>query len=200
MPEILDQQLFLFLNSLNSPFMDKVMYVITAKLTWVPLYLALLYVFNKKLGRKFWLFLIIIGLSVLLADRGSVLIKNTVDRLRPCHEPSLEGQIHLIGERCGGRYGFVSSHASNAFNVALLSLLVIRRKWYTISIVFWALIVGYSRIYAGVHYPGDVICGSIYGALVGWSMYSLYCHTCGRLLNRGSWFPEERAGTLPGDT
>jgi undecaprenyl-diphosphatase len=191
MPEQLDQQLFLFLNSLNSPFMDKVMYVITAKLTWVPLYVLLLCFFQKKLGRKFWLFLIFIALSVLLADRGSVLIKNTVDRLRPCHEPALTGEVHLIGERCGGNYGFVSSHASNAFNVALLSLLVIRRRWYTISIVFWALIVGYSRIYAGVHYPGDVICGSLYGALIGWGMYRLFIHAGDRLLKPGSWFLNE---------
>ncbi len=191
MPEQLDQQLFLFLNSLNSPFMDKVMYVITVKLTWVPLYIALLYVFHRKLGRKFWFFLIIIALSVLLADRGSVIIKNTVDRPRPCHEPALTGQVHLIGERCGGKFGFVSSHASNAFNVALLSLLVIRRRWYTIAIVFWALIVGYSRIYAGVHYPGDVISGSIYGALVGWGMYRLFIYAGNRLIRPGSWFLKE---------
>lgn len=191
MPELLDQQLFLFLNSINSPFMDKVMYVITAKLTWVPLYLALLYIFHKKMGRKFWLFLIIIALSVLFADRGSVLIKNTVERPRPCHEQALEGRVHLIGERCGGRYGFVSSHASNAFNVALLSLLVIKRRWYTISIVFWALVVGYSRIYAGVHYPGDVISGSLFGALIGWSMYSLHGYASEKLLKPGSWFLKE---------
>ncbi len=191
MPEQLDQQLFLFLNSLNSQFMDKVMFIITAKLTWVPLYLALIYIFSKKLGRKFWLFLIIIALSVLFADRGSVIIKNIVDRPRPCHEPALAGQVHLIGERCGGTYGFISSHASNAFNVAMLSILVIRKRWYTISIVLWALIVGYSRIYAGVHYPGDVICGSLFGALIGWSMYRLFIFACNRLLKPGSWFLKE---------
>ena len=71
-------------------------------------------------------------------------------------------------------YGFVSSHATNSFNVALISLLFIRKRWFTISIILWALTVGYSRIYLGVHYPGDVICGSMLGALIGWGIYSLY--------------------------
>ena len=74
-------------------------------------------------------------------------------------------------------YGFVSSHATNSFNVALLSLLFIRKRWFTISIILWALTVGYSRIYLGVHYPGDVICGSMLGALIGWGIYKLYVLT-----------------------
>jgi len=188
MPEQLDQHLFLFLNSLNSPFWDKVMFVITGKITWVPLYLAILIVLGKKYGRKFYVLLFIIIISVVLADRGSVLIKNSVDRLRPCHEPALEGLVHLIGEKCGGRYGFVSSHASNSFNVALLSLLLIRRRWFSFFIVIWALVVGYSRIYAGVHYPGDVLCGSILGALIGWSMFRVFLLTDRKVLQHKTWF------------
>ncbi len=188
MPEQLDQHLFLFLNSLNSPFWDKVMFVITGKITWVPLYLAILIVLGKKYGRKFYVLLLIIIISVVLADRGSVLIKNSVDRLRPCHEPALEGLVHLIGEKCGGRYGFVSSHASNSFNIALLSLMLIRRRWFSFFIVIWALVVGYSRIYAGVHYPGDVICGSILGALIGWSMFRVFLLTDRKVLQHKTWF------------
>jgi undecaprenyl-diphosphatase len=82
--------------------------------------------------------------------------------------------VHLVNGECGGLYGFVSSHASNSFNVALISLLLIKKRWYTISIISWATIIGYSRIYLGVHYPGDVFFGSILGALIGWSLYKLY--------------------------
>ena len=89
---------------------------------------------------------------------------------------------------CGGKYGFVSSHASNSFMVAVFSLLMIRRKWFSYSMVIWALIVGYSRIYLGVHYPGDVICGSLLGIIVGWGVYKLYEVTDSRLLPRWKYF------------
>jgi undecaprenyl-diphosphatase len=79
-----------------------------------------------------------------------------------------------VDGKCGGLYGFVSSHATNSFNVALLSLLFIRKRWYTISILTWASVIGYSRIYLGVHYPGDVICGALLGAFIGWGVYMLY--------------------------
>ena len=175
MIERLDQQLFLFLNSLNSPFWDQVMHAISGRVIWAPLYLAILIFLGIKYKRKFLIILLFIILAVTLADQSSVqLFKNLVQRLRPCHEPSLEGLVHLVNGECGGEFGFVSSHATNSFNVALISLLFISKKWYTISIILWAIIVGYSRIYLGVHYPGDVICGSLLGALIGWSIYKLY--------------------------
>jgi len=175
MLEHLDQQLFLFLNSLNSPFWDKVMFVISGKVIWAPLYLGILIYIGINYKKKFFLILPFIILAVALADQVSVqLFKNLFQRLRPCHEPSLEGMVHLVNGDCGGLYGFVSSHASNSFNVALISLMLIKKRWYTVSIVLWAAIIGYSRIYLGVHYPGDVVCGSLLGALIGWSMFKLY--------------------------
>lgn len=175
MLEHLDQQLFLFLNSMHSPFWDKVMYLISGKVIWAPLYLAILLYIGIKYKKKFLLVLPFVILAVALADQVSVqLFKNLVQRLRPCHEPSLVGMIHLVNGECGGLYGFVSSHASNSFNVALISLMFIKKRWYTISIISWAAIIGYSRIYLGVHYPGDVICGSLLGAFIGWGVYKLY--------------------------
>jgi len=177
MLERFDQQLFLFINSSNSPFFDHFMYAISGRLIWVPLYLAILIYLGIKYKRKFLIILIFIILAATLADQSSVIVKNIFHRLRPCHEPSIIGIVHLVNGECGGVYGFVSSHATNCFDVALLSLLFIKKRWYTISIIFWAGIIGYSRIYLGVHYPGDVICGSFLGAFIGWSMYNLYILT-----------------------
>jgi len=175
MLEQFDQRLFLILNSLSSPFWDKIMYVISAVLIWVPLYIAILVYLGTKYKRKFPVIIFFTVLAVLLADQSSVhLFKNVFHRLRPCHEPALAGLVHLVDGKCGGLYGFVSSHAANSFNVALFSLMFIRKRWFSISIILWALVVGYSRIYLGVHYPGDVVCGSMLGALIGWGMYKLY--------------------------
>lgn len=189
MLERLDQQLFLFLNSCYSPFWDKVMYAVSSVIIWVPLYLTILIWLAIKYRRKFIIILLFIILAATLADQMSVhLFKNIFHRLRPCHEPSLEGLVHLIDGKCGGMYGFVSSHATNSFNVALLSLLFIRRRWFTILIILWALIVGYSRIYLGVHYPGDVICGSILGAFIGWGIYKLYILADNKILQNKKYF------------
>ena len=188
MPERIDQQLLLFINSLNSPFFDQVMHAISVKLIWVPLYLAILIFLGIKYKRKFFIILIFIILAATLADQSSVFVKNLFLRLRPCHEPSLKGLVHLVNGECGGMYGFVSSHATNSFNVALLSLLFVKKRWYSISIIAWALVVGYSRIYLGVHYPGDVLCGSFLGAFIGWSMFRLYILTDNKILKNRPYF------------
>jgi len=175
MLENLDQHVFLFLNSINSPSWDKVMFLISGKVIWAPLYLGILIYIGIKYKKKIYLILPFIILAVALADQVSVqLFKNLFQRLRPCHEPSLEGMVHLVNGECGGLYGFVSSHASNSFNVALISLMFIKNKWFTAGIISWAAIIGYSRVYLGVHYPGDVICGSLLGALIGYSVFKLY--------------------------
>jgi undecaprenyl-diphosphatase len=192
MIELLDQKLFIFLNSLNSPFWDQVMHAISGRIIWVPLYLSILIFLGVKYKRKFLIILLFIILAAALSDQVSVLIKNLVHRLRPCYEPSLQGLVHTFNGECGGLYSFVSSHATNSFNVALLSLLFIRKRWFSVSIVIWAIVVGYSRIYLGVHYPGDVFCGSILGALVGWAVYSLYVLTDRKILQFRPYFnPEE---------
>jgi undecaprenyl-diphosphatase len=188
MLERLDQQLFLFINSSNSPFLDQVMYTISGRLIWVPLYLAILIFLGIKYKKKFLIILIFIILAATLADQSSVIIKNLVQRLRPCHDPSLIGIVHLVNNECGGIYGFVSSHATNSFDVALLSLMFIRKRWYTISIILWAGVISYSRVYLGVHYPLDIICGALLGSFIGWGMYSLYIITDNNILKYKAYF------------
>jgi undecaprenyl-diphosphatase len=188
MLEQLDQKLFLFLNSINSPFWDEVMHALSGKLIWAPLYLAILIWMGYKYKRKFLVIILFIILAAILADQSSVFIKNIVQRLRPCYEPALQGLVHQYNGECGGKFSFVSSHAANSFNVALLSLMFIRVRWYSISIIVWALIVGYTRIYLGVHFPGDVICGSILGAFIGWVVYKLYELTDIKILQKKAYF------------
>jgi len=188
MLEQLDQQLFLFLNSANSPFWDKVMFFLSMKVVWAPLYLVILIYLGKKYKRKFRIIILFVILAVALTDQTALIIKYSFDRLRPCHEPSLQGLVHMVKGECGGKFGFVSSHAANSFNVALLSLMLIKKRWYSVSIIFWAAIVSYSRIYLGVHYPGDVLFGAILGALIGWSVYMMYRRTDNRVLSKYDYF------------
>jgi len=188
--EELDQQLFYFINSRNSEFWDFVMYSISRVLVWVPLYIAIFIALGRKYGRKTFFILLFVVLTVALADQTSVFIKNSFQRLRPCHAEELQGMVHLVKGHCGGRFGFVSSHAANSFSIALLSLLLIKRRWFSISILIWAAVVGYSRIYLGVHYPGDVICGSLLGASIGWLIYRLYLITDNKFLSKRYEMPQ----------
>jgi len=95
-------------------------------------------------------------------------------RLRPCHEPALEGLVHIVNGKCGGKYGFISSHAANTFGIAMMLLMWVKRRWFGVILMVWAALVSYSRIYLGVHYPGDVIGGAIWGVLCGWLMFLLF--------------------------
>ncbi|NSW94345.1 MAG: phosphatase PAP2 family protein [Bacteroidales bacterium] len=195
MLEQLDKQLFLYLNSFNSPFWDRAMSIISGIATWIPLYLVIMAMLAVKYRKKFFILLIFIIIAVTLSDQLSVLIKNIVLRLRPCYEPSLEGLVHNVNGRCGGKYSFVSSHATNSFNVAVLSLLLIRKRWFSAGIILWAAVVGYSRIYLGVHYPGDVLGGASLGMLIGWSVYNMYYRADRYLVRRNKYLSAKKSNS-----
>lgn len=185
----LDTDLFLFLNSINSPFWDGIMWTISARLTWVPLYLIILWMFYRLTGRRVILVLLFVIAAITLSDQLSVhAFKEVFLRLRPCHEPSLEGLVHIVRGKCGGQYGFVSSHAANSFNIAVFSLLLLRKRWFTIAILFWAAVVSYSRVYLGVHYPGDIIGGAILGVVIGSTIYYSYIYILKNLVVFIPWF------------
>lgn len=172
-----DTELFLALNGVHNSILDFLMFWASNKLIWIPLYLFFLYLLIKNYKWKTIGIFISILVLITLADQLSVhLFKNIFQRLRPCHEPDLEGLIHLINGKCGGRFGFVSSHATNTFALAvfLIHFLGSRYKYFTVAILVWATVVAYSRIYLGVHYPGDVIVGTAFGSLLAFLIFNLY--------------------------
>jgi len=173
----LDKDLFLFLNGLGTTTWDGFWMFYTTKLNWVPLYAILLYLMYKKLNTKmFVLTLIVIVLMVSFTDQVTNLFKNILfKRLRPCHEADLIDVMRLVKSRCGGRHGYFSGHASNSMAAAVFTGLMLksRYKYLIFIMLFWAALMGYSRIYIGVHYPMDVLSGMIFGALSGLGFYKL---------------------------
>jgi undecaprenyl-diphosphatase len=159
----LDTDLFLFLNSLYSPFWDKVMLFMSGKAEWIPLYLVLAGWVIYKFRWKAVLVFAIAALLIIASDQVSNLFKDLFQRLRPCHNPKIQDLIHMVDDYCGKRYGFVSNHAANTFALAGFTSLLFRNKFYSIFIFFWAALVSYSRIYLGVHYPGDILGGMLLG-------------------------------------
>jgi undecaprenyl-diphosphatase len=171
-----DTDLFLFLNGLHCSWLDNIMWWISGGFTFIPLYILIVVLLSIREGKRKAIFIVLgVTLCILLADRiSSGLIKPAFERLRPSREPSLAGLVHILRGYTGGRYGFVSSHAANHFAFAVFSYLIVRRRRYSIAIVALACIISYSRIYLGVHYPLDVICGAVLGIAIGVGVYKLY--------------------------
>jgi undecaprenyl-diphosphatase len=170
------------------------MHSVSLILIWFPLYLAILVYLRARYKRRFPLLLLFTIITISLSDQLSLLIKILVERPRPCHDPDLQGLVHLVNGWCGGMYGFVSSHAANSFNVAFFSLMFVRKRWFTVFMIIWATVISYSRVYLGVHYPGDVVCGAIMGAVIGWGMYKLFELTNKNTLKKKDLYPQPPKG------
>ncbi len=173
--EGLDIEFFRLLNGCHNNFFDEFFWLVSGKFAWIPMILALLYVSFKKHWKIGVLLIICIAVAITLCDQiSSGLIKDAVCRLRPTRNALLADTVHIVNDYRGGMYGFVSSHAANSFGVAMLLLMIFRNKFFSWSILFWAFFVSYSRIYLGVHFPGDIICGGLLGIVLGWLVSLLY--------------------------
>jgi len=178
--EQIDQKLFFWINQHNSPFFDAFFFLVSDKYFWIPFYVFLLWLVIKKYKAKSWIYLL--GLLVLITatDQMSVhLFKDVFQRYRPCHNLDIKNYVHLYKGKCGGLYGFISSHAANASALALyfwltLSPTLLRKQWIAFSLILYVLLIMYSRVYLGQHYPFDVVMGSVFGLLCAWLCFLLF--------------------------
>ena len=179
-----DKELLLTLNGSSSLFWDGFMWTVSGTKIWIPVGAMLLYIIFKN--TKFTqglLILVMLVLTVTLADQfSSGLCKPLFMRFRPAQDPGIMYMVNVVNGYRGGAYGFISSHAANTFAVATFVALLIRNCWMTVIMYIWALIPSFSRIYLGVHYPGDILFGMLWGLLVGLSTYM----ACAYILRRMS--------------
>ena len=171
-----DTELFLYLNSLGTETWDWLWLLNTAKKTFVPLYALLLFLIYKKLGLKsLLLMVVVVAAMITFTDQFTNIVKRSVLRFRPCACEEIMDSIRYIAERCSTNRSFFSGHASNSMAAAVFGGLVLRPYFKNLIfiLVLWSFIVAYSRIYVGVHFPIDIICGMAFGALSGFGFYKL---------------------------
>ena len=187
----IDTEILLAINGWHAPWADRLMWIISAKATWIPLYALLIgllvWRYRKPASKSMkWLqkvpvcvvLIVVIAAAIGLADFiASGILKEWVARPRPTRVPELEGVLHLVNGYKSGRYGFVSSHAANTMACALLFSLIWRNKIATIGLMLWVAMNCYSRMYLGVHYPTDILGGLIVGSLVAVAAY-WFCRWC----------------------
>lgn len=173
---IYERDLFFMLNGSDSPFLDRFMWLFSGKAVWLPLaaFILLVLVYKKK-WRESLLILLAIVLVITLCDQfASHLCKPLFTRFRPTHHPDFMDQVRTVFDYRGGKYGFVSSHAANAFGFATFMSLLFRNRLFTWTIFIWAALTAYTRIYLGVHFISDIVPGTIAGLFFGGLVYWLY--------------------------
>lgn len=171
----LDKELLLLLNGQQHYFWDYLMRLISEKEMWYVFYITLIgCIFNIYGWRKGGLIIVSLILVIVVSDQiASGIFKPLFKRFRPSRDPDFSHMVNLVKGYTGGKYGFVSSHAANSFGLAVLASLVLKNRITSIFLIFWAIIVSYSRIYLGVHYPSDIIVGGLIGVAMAYLGYFL---------------------------
>ena len=172
-----DTDILLYLNGLHSPFFDTFMMLFTGKWIWIPLYLSLAYILFKNMTPKQAITCIVaIALVIVVSDQmSSSLIRHAVGRLRPANlENPISNMVHIVDGYRGGRYGFPSSHAANSFGLVFFLFFLLRKNPLPTVMIVWAIVNCYSRIYLGVHYPGDILCGALVGLVAATLVWMIY--------------------------
>jgi undecaprenyl-diphosphatase len=175
----LDKQLLLWFNGSDSLFLDGLVKTLTTATTWIPLYLGLFYLVlkNNDNVQKVLLVLGCAGLCVFLAGSlNDLFVKPWVARWRPSRDPEIAMLVDVVNGYRGGRYGFFSSHAANTFSLAIFFTLLVRSKVLSVAMILWSLLNCWTRLYLGVHFPGDILCGLLWGGVVGTGMWFLHQH------------------------
>jgi undecaprenyl-diphosphatase len=173
----LDKQWLLAVNGSDSLFLDSLVKTLTTATTWIPLYVALLYMVFKNSGNFRRMLLIVACAVVCVLLAGSLddaIVKPLVQRWRPTRDPDIGIAVDIVNGYQGGRYGFFSAHASNTFSIAVFFIWLVRSRLLSISMVVWSLVNCWTRLYLGVHFPGDIIVGLLWGAFVGSLVWFVY--------------------------
>jgi len=172
-----DKTLFLYLNGLGSDSWDAFWLFVTNKWTGsAPVYALLLILSYIKFGLKKTLLIVLsVGVLIGVTDQLANFFKYGVGRFRPCHDEEINSLMRLVKSSCGGKYGYFSAHAANSFALAVFFINVLKKhiRFIWILLLVWAVLVAYSRIYVGVHFPLDVVTGMLIGSILGWIFYSL---------------------------
>ena len=180
----LDSYLFLYLNNLGSQYYDNFWIFLSRTEANVMFYLVVLiaYIYsinNKKRTKILFHLIIAIAILITISDQTSNLFKDSFQRLRPCYNELISDSLRLVKDSCGGRYGFFSAHASNSFSLAIFFGLLLRSSNKLLILLFaiYAFLISYSRIYLGVHYPIDILVGTIFGTINAIVLHKIYLYS-----------------------